>query len=56
MRLRKCLTCGTYTMKDKCSKGHETVAPRPAKYSPEDAYGSYRREAKKESLEKRGLI
>ncbi|HME87292.1 MAG TPA: nucleolar RNA-binding Nop10p family protein [Candidatus Nanoarchaeia archaeon] len=42
-----CTVCGTYTMKEiHCSK--KTHTPQPAKYSPEDKYGKYRRQAKKE--------
>jgi rRNA maturation protein Nop10 len=32
--------------------GKKTIAPKPAKYSPEDKYGKYRRMAKKQQ----GLI
>jgi len=47
----KCNVCGKYTMKDvHCSK--KTLSPKPAKYSPEDKYGKYRRIAKKE----KGLV
>ena len=31
-------------MKDKCEDcGHDTVTAHPAKYSPDDRYGKYRR-------------
>ena len=44
-------------MKDKCPLDSEkTTNPKPAKYNPEDRMGNYRRKAKKEMLEKRGLI
>ncbi len=33
-----------------------TADVKPAKYSPEDKYAKYRREAKKETLEKEGII
>ncbi len=53
----KCTKCGEYTLQDKCPKcGDVVVAPIPAKYSPEDPYGPYRRKAKKEQLEKEGLL
>ncbi len=53
----RCKKCGNYTMHKICpSCGGEAVQPMPAKYSPEDPYGKYRREAKKEQLEKRGLL
>jgi H/ACA ribonucleoprotein complex subunit 3 len=53
----KCQSCGAYTMQEKCPKcGSEAVNPKPPKYSPEDAYGEYRRKAKKESLISKGLL
>ncbi|MBN2454828.1 nucleolar RNA-binding Nop10p family protein [Candidatus Woesearchaeota archaeon] len=51
----KCPACGKYTMK-KCCCGKETFSPKPAKYSPEDSYGSYRRQVKKPMLKERGLL
>jgi H/ACA ribonucleoprotein complex subunit 3 len=56
MRLRKCTDCGQYTMKEKCGQGHDTIAPKPAKFSPEDTYGDYRRKAKEAALKERGLL
>lgn len=47
----KCPTCQSYGLSSKCPCGEKRVSPKPAKYSPEDRYGSYRRAAKKE-LEK----
>lgn len=47
----KCTVCGEYTMKAE-HHGKKTLSPKPAKYSPEDKYGKYRRIAKKE----KGLI
>jgi len=52
----KCTGCGIYTMKETCSCGSNALSPKPAKYSPEDRYGDYRRKAKKEELAKRGLL
>jgi len=53
----KCGVCGRYTMKEKCPKCNApAVNPKPAKYSPDDAYGSYRRKAKEDELRKRGLL
>ncbi|MCL1810819.1 MAG: RNA-protein complex protein Nop10 [Methanomassiliicoccaceae archaeon] len=44
--LRKCASCGRYTLKDACpSCGSVAVSPVPAKFSPEDRYGEYRRKA-----------
>lgn len=46
-RILKCSECGAFTMKQEhCGK--KTLSPKPAKYSPEDKYGKYRRIAKKE--------
>ncbi len=52
----KCLSCGKYTLNEKCSCGGNAVTPKPAKYNPEDKYARYRREAKMPELKKRGLI
>lgn len=53
----KCPECGKYTMKDECDKCKvNTVQIKPAKFSPEDPYGEYRRKAKREGLEERGLV
>lgn len=50
-RISKCVVCGAYTMKDThCNQ--KTLGPKPAKYSPEDKFGKYRRQAKKE----KGLV
>jgi H/ACA ribonucleoprotein complex subunit 3 len=44
-------------MNDACPKcGKTTASSKPAKFSPKDAYGNYRRKAKKESLIKKGLL
>ena len=44
-------------MKKKCSKCNEkTINPRPAKFSPDDPYGDYRRKAKRKQLEEEGLL
>lgn len=41
-------TCGEYTLKDTCPRCKSPAKdPRPAKYSPEDHYGKYRRQLKK---------
>lgn len=44
MRILKCMECGTYTLKTECPRcgGHSAFAA-PAKYSPHDPYGKYRR-------------
>ena len=46
-----CKTCKLYTMEEKCPKCKaKTFSPAPAKYSPEDPYGEYRRKAKQEQM------
>lgn len=46
-KIFKCLKCNSYTLKEEhCNIKTATV--KPAKYSPEDKYGSYRRIYKKE--------
>ena len=52
----KCEKCKLYTLVKECSCGGVAVTPRPAKFSPEDPYGKYRRIAKKEAMEKEGLL
>ena len=52
----KCADCGKYTMKDACVCGGKASTPKPAKFSIEDKYGSYRRKAKLEFFRKEGLI
>jgi len=48
-----CNMCKTYTLKTQCKQCSEkTVTPKPAKYSPEDKYGKYRRLYKKEMVHK----
>ena len=46
--LLRCAKCALYTMKAACPTcGAATTRSGPAKYSPEDAYGAYRRKLKK---------
>jgi len=46
-KLRKCDNCGEYTLKEFCQRcGRRTSVPAPAKFSPEDPYGRYRRKMK----------
>ncbi len=43
-KIKKCPVCSGYTLSSTCKTcGKETVSPHPAKYSPEDRYGRYRR-------------
>ena len=48
----KCISCGSYGLSESCNCGSKRLEPKPAKYSPEDKYARYRREAKKLSDEK----
>ena len=43
-----CKKCKKYTLKNKCSCGEKTLTTRPAKFSPEDKWGEYRRRYKRE--------
>jgi H/ACA ribonucleoprotein complex subunit 3 len=44
--IKKCTICGRYTLKDICPKcKNDTAGSAPAKFSPEDRYGEYRRKA-----------
>jgi H/ACA ribonucleoprotein complex subunit 3 len=57
LHILKCRKCKEYTIRKICpSCGGEAVSPLPTKYSPEDTYGKYRREVKKEELKKEGLL
>ncbi|WP_456373138.1 RNA-protein complex protein Nop10 [Methanocaldococcus sp.] len=48
MKMKKCLKCGTYTLKDVCPKcGEKTIIPKPPKFSLEDRWGKYRRMLKR---------
>ncbi|MGC8816649.1 MAG: RNA-protein complex protein Nop10 [Candidatus Hadarchaeum sp.] len=50
MRMKKCKSCGIYTLKDICpSCGGQTVSPHPPRFSPQDPYGKYRRLLKKQA-------
>ncbi|MDD3984916.1 MAG: RNA-protein complex protein Nop10 [Methanobacterium sp.] len=49
-KMKKCKSCGEYTLKDNCSCKGEVGVIYPPKYSPEDKYGKYRRILKKQLL------
>ncbi|MCX6709480.1 MAG: ribosome biogenesis protein [Candidatus Woesearchaeota archaeon] len=52
-----CPKCRKYTISEKCAVCNETAIPnKPAKYSPEDKYASYRRQVKKPEIVKKGLL
>lgn len=43
-RIHRCTGCRRYTMKDRCPEcGGEVRTPHPARFSPEDRWGKYRR-------------
>ncbi|MGQ0536589.1 MAG: RNA-protein complex protein Nop10 [Methanobacteriota archaeon] len=43
-----CRACDAYTLHAACPRcGRPTGSPAPAKFSPEDPYGSYRRRLKR---------
>jgi H/ACA ribonucleoprotein complex subunit 3 len=44
----RCPACQEYTLAAACPRcGARTTDPRPVKFSPEDAYGEYRRRLKR---------
>ncbi|MFA5943730.1 MAG: RNA-protein complex protein Nop10 [Candidatus Thermoplasmatota archaeon] len=46
--LKRCLKCKEYTLQDTCPHCGGAAKPnRPAKFSPEDQYGAYRRKLKR---------
>ena len=48
-----CTKCKTYTLDKLCSKCKtQTIVKKPARFSPQDHYGKYRRDLKK--LDKKG--
>jgi len=48
--MRVCREDRTYTLRDACPKcGARTIPPLPARYSPEDRYGAYRRKLKQQA-------
>ncbi|MAG16377.1 ribosome biogenesis protein [Candidatus Woesearchaeota archaeon] len=49
----KCSKCSKYTLKSCCGSA---FAPKPAKFSPEDAYGTYRRKVKYKLLKEKSLL
>ncbi|WP_080962280.1 RNA-protein complex protein Nop10 [Methanosarcina barkeri] len=46
-KIRKCKNCGRYTLREICPVcGEKAFSPNPARFSPQDPYGRYRRMAK----------
>lgn len=50
-----CTKCKRFTLEKQCC-GENTITIKPPKYSPEDKYGSYRREAKRKVFEQKGML
>lgn len=55
-KIRRCTACGNYTLAETCACGEKTIVPKPAKYSPEDRFAHFRRQAKEEQRKKEGLL
>jgi H/ACA ribonucleoprotein complex subunit 3 len=50
--MRYCSNCQEYTLEENCPTcGQQTHTPEPARFSPQDPYGEYRRKLKKERSE-----
>ena len=48
----KCQACHRYTLEPKCPAcGEPTMSPMPARFSPQDKYGEYRRAMKRANKE-----
>jgi len=46
--LKRCTSCREYTLQEACPRcGAKAIPNRPAKFSPEDQYGEYRRRLKR---------
>ncbi|MBC8494870.1 ribosome biogenesis protein [archaeon] len=45
-KILKCEKCQGYGLVEVCDCGGKRINPKPPKYSPEDKYGSYRRQTK----------
>ncbi|OYT29539.1 ribosome biogenesis protein [Thermoplasmatales archaeon ex4572_165] len=46
-----CSHCKEYTLQNSCSAcNNKTIERKPARFSPQDHYGLYRRELKKQQL------
>ncbi|MDP3917318.1 MAG: nucleolar RNA-binding Nop10p family protein [Nanoarchaeota archaeon] len=52
MEILKCTVCNDYTLEKICKSCKKpAITPKPAKYSPIDKYGKYRRLAKKNDMD-----
>lgn len=55
LKIRRCVQCKRYTMVEFCPKcGGMAISPKPARFSPLDPYGKYRRLAKRKGIEHAG--
>lgn len=45
-QILRCPDCASYALSEACPCGGRRVSPKPAKWSPEDKYGAYRRRYK----------
>lgn len=46
----RCESCSGYGLSESCPCGGKRLFSHPPKYSPEDKYAKYRRQAKEESV------
>ncbi|HOV81798.1 MAG TPA: RNA-protein complex protein Nop10 [Methanothrix sp.] len=50
-KILRCGACGRYTLKDICPAcGGQTANSKPARFSPDDPYGRYRRALGREAV------
>ncbi|RJQ19927.1 ribosome biogenesis protein [Candidatus Woesearchaeota archaeon] len=52
----KCQACGKHTMKEHCSCGGIAITTKPVRYTIDATTAKYRAMAKKEHLQKNGLL
>jgi H/ACA ribonucleoprotein complex subunit 3 len=56
-RIQRCPKDGRYTLQAKCPLcDAETITTQPPKYSVDDKYGSYRRDAKSQARKDEGTL
>ena len=56
-KIKMCPEDKTYTLKERCPKcGLETIATQPPKFSVDDKYAGYRRQAKEKDRTEAGLL
>jgi rRNA maturation protein Nop10 len=56
LEILRCKQCGSFSLSTSCSCGQVCTNPLPPKFSPEDNYAKYRREAKLLERKKVDLI